>query len=114
MHSKGLSIDERESREREERGRGGNNKPWTFVSHKKTFHKNRQWDNARDDRRNNLNKEIKTFFYVFFSEGYQARDFYGIFLWFGAVDEVVILAKRDMRRKSYGFFSFMMLKMRGD
>lgn len=64
-------------------------------------------DVARNSRR--LSKEpqnVVSFFFSNFPESYRAADMYRVFVDHGSIEEVVIPARRDGRRKRFGFMRF--------
>ncbi|XP_058742076.1 uncharacterized protein LOC131614521 [Vicia villosa] len=87
---------------------------WTPVRHKRRFVQKNKWDNVRGDSvvdgGRSHDRKITSFFLCSFPESFRARDLYEVFSRFGAVNEVVIPAKRDVRGKRYGFVRFFDVK----
>ncbi|XP_058739184.1 uncharacterized protein LOC131611080 [Vicia villosa] len=89
---------------------------WTRVRRRERIFKPR-WD-AEVTRKDRVWKEDAqgsenascSFFFTEFPDSHGAKELYNIFRDFGAVDEVVIPPKRDVRGKRYGFVRFFTVK----
>ncbi|XP_058768565.1 uncharacterized protein LOC131642306 [Vicia villosa] len=110
----------REKVERREREGGeaiqGEVDGWTPVRRKGRRERKGRWDNASgslridNERQQGQGRSVTTFFFCSFPESFRAKDLYEVFSRFGAVNKVIITAKRDVRGKRYGFVRFFDVK----